>query len=77
MTMAYIVIIVSIVVQGMVISNLWGLFLVPIFGLPAIGRAGAVGCMALLSIVVMTFQNIDTNKDETMKNLRDEYLVGS
>lgn len=48
-----------IVWQGFILSKLWAWFLVPIFGAPELGCAGAIGCGAVLSTVVYSMKKTD------------------
>ncbi len=42
----------SILIGGWVFSVLWGWFMVPIFGLSALGLAGAIGIKTIVALVV-------------------------
>ncbi len=49
------------ILRGFVLSMLWGWFLVPIFGLPTLGIAAAIG-ISLVS-TFLTYQHVETGEN--------------
>jgi NADH:ubiquinone oxidoreductase subunit 6 (subunit J) len=60
--------------SGYVLTHLWVWFVVPLFGLPALSLAGAIGVTLVVSF--MTFQYQRNNKDDMTPGRRFGEVIG-
>ena len=67
--------VVAIIVRGFVLTKLWGWFVVPVFGLPALHIAAAVGLSLLLGYLLSTTKE-KTSLVGIFANAGAAYLVG-
>lgn len=56
---------IGVVWSGFVLSILWGWFAVPIFGLPPIGLAGAIGVATVVGLLTHQYVNTSSDQDKT------------
>lgn len=61
------VLIVSSLWRGYVLHVLWGWFMVPIFGLPALSVAGAIGVALIISFTTYQFVYSRDDRSEAVK----------
>jgi peptidoglycan biosynthesis protein MviN/MurJ (putative lipid II flippase) len=67
-----VVVIVSSIANGFALSVLWGWFVVPIFGLPALTIAQAIGFSMVVSF--LTYQYDDSKKKEDDRSLTERII---
>ena len=60
-----VVIVLSVIMNGWAISTLWAWFVVPIFALPTLGIAQAIGLSCLVGLFRQSSTNSDKAKDTT------------
>jgi hypothetical protein len=53
----------SAIANGYVLSTLWGWFMVPIFGLPALGIVAAMGVMTVVSYMTASIRYAKDDRD--------------
>ena len=58
----------NIIWKGFVLSKLWGWFIVPIFAWPSVSCAGAIGCLAVVSIITYKASREEESSTESLRD---------
>jgi hypothetical protein len=62
-------IVVGSIMEGWVLSKLWGWFVSPLFGVPSLSIAAAIGFALVISMLTHQSTSSDSNKDKDWTNL--------
>ncbi|MEX1061603.1 MAG: hypothetical protein WEC39_00590 [Patescibacteria group bacterium] len=60
------------ILRGWVLTKLWAWFIMPVFGLPSLGIAPAIG----FALIVGFFSSVDSEEDPTVEKFAELLLKG-